>query len=312
MDGVLISLEDTAFVDEFLETFYAGIEHTPNGPIMIALPRLLTGGETRFTKPSSDEVSARTLKEMRAWLAPQLATGPIEIAIVGDIDTEATIAAVAATFGTLRPRTDKLPFEAGRRVSFVAPFAQTLTFDSTIPRGELVFVWPTTDAVEDIAPSRSLDVLAAIILERLRIKIREQLGDTYVPHATNFSNDTCRGFGYMHVQVTIDPAKAALLEQTITDIAADLVKSGVSDDELDRAKNPILASIRESARTNLYWIRSVLGTAQEYPRRLDWCRTRLGATESITKEDIAACAKKYLAPERAFRVTIIPAQTGQL
>ena len=35
-------------------------------------------------------------------------------------------------------------------------------------------------------------------------------------------------------------------------IAADLQRNGVTEDELNRAKQPILTNVRESARTNTY------------------------------------------------------------
>src|SRR5206468_8785441 len=60
----------------------------------------------------------------------------------------------------------------------------------------------------------------------------------------------------------------------IVEIANDLAEKGVTEDELERAKKPILTSLRESARTNGYWLGSVVSRVQERPEQLDWCRTR--------------------------------------
>lgn len=43
----------------------------------------------------------RNTEEVKAWVGPQLARGAIEIALVGDLDIEAAISAVAQTLGTL-------------------------------------------------------------------------------------------------------------------------------------------------------------------------------------------------------------------
>ena len=56
---------------------------------------------------------ARNLDEVKAWLTPQLAHGPLEVALVGDLDIEASIAAAAKTIGALptasrNPRSQEL------------------------------------------------------------------------------------------------------------------------------------------------------------------------------------------------------------
>ena len=44
---------------------------------------------------------ARNLDEVKAWLTPQFAHGALEVALVGDLDIEASIAAAAQTIGAL-------------------------------------------------------------------------------------------------------------------------------------------------------------------------------------------------------------------
>ena len=92
-----------------------------------------------------------------------------------------------------------------------------------------------------------------------------------------------------------------------TTVADDLAKNGVTDDELKRAKEPVLTALRESARTNGYWLGSVLARAQEKPEVLDWCRSRYADNESISVADLNALAKSYLGAARASRVVIAPA-----
>jgi len=65
--------------------------------------------------------------------------------------------------------------------------------------------------------------------------------------------DTYTHYGYLLSQITIDPAQAQKIVDTVLAIAADLQKNGATPDELERAKKPILTALRESARTNPYW-----------------------------------------------------------
>ena len=89
--------------------------------------------------------------------------------------------------------------------------------------------------------------------------------------------------------------------------ATDLQAHGVTADELARAKQPLLTALRESARTNAYWLSAVLTRAQSKPAVLDWARSREADVAAISKPEIDALAQQYLAPARVFRVTVTPA-----
>lgn len=288
-----------------VEQMYARLAHTPQGPLQLEVSRLLAGGDTRFGTPAERELASRSLTEAREWLATPLAKGAIEIALVGDFDRDAAIAAVAATFGALPARQPKPAFTAERQVSLPAPFKRDYTVPTEIPKGIVAIYWPTTDS-RDVKVARRLSLLGEVFADRLRIKVREELGGAYSPGAGNSSSDTYHGYGYMMANVTVDPERAGEIADVVISIAADLAANGVTPDELDRARLPVLTSIRESARTNAYWIGSVVSSAQEFPQRLDWSRTRTTDFETIPKADIDALAKAYLGADRATRVVVLP------
>ncbi len=287
------------------EAYYNGLAHNPMRPLLMDLPREAKGGDTRFDLATRVELFSRTLAEVRDWLKPQLSSGPIEITIVGDIDTKAAIAAVSNTFGALPSRASKPPYNDSLSVAYVAPTTVVHAIDTEIPKGVIAFLWPTTDGY-DARVSRRLSMLAAIFNDRLRLKIREQLGESYNPYAFSYCSTGCRGYGALTVHAIIDPSKMQHLDRTITAIALDLSQNGVTEDELTRAKNPALTLIRDEARNNRYWLTAALASVQEYPERLDWPRTRYADTKAITKAEIDELAKRYLAPERAFRANVVP------
>jgi zinc protease len=285
---------------------YSHFAHTPAGPMQTEVPNLLASGDPRFGLPAEDVVLRRTLSEVKAWLTPQLADGAIEIAIAGDIDLDATIDAVARTLGALPRRAPKPELADARKVLFPAPFAKGYAVPTEIPKGLVTIYWPTTDA-RDVRLARRLTLLAEILSDRLRVKIREEMGDAYSPRAGSAPSDTYTHYGFLLAHVTIDPAQAQKIVDTILALAADLQKKGATPDELDRAKMPILTELRESARTNPYWLSAVIGSCQEYPQRLDWCRSRYRDFEGISKAEIDALAAQYLDPSRSYRVTVLPA-----
>ncbi len=289
-----------------MDQMYTRFAHTPAGPMQTEIPRLLASGDPRFGLPEQSVAMSRTLDEVRAWLGPQLAGGAIEIAIVGDLDVDATIADVAQTLGALAARQAKPALAAARAVSFPEPFARNLAVTTEIPKGLVTVFWPTTDA-RDVKVARRLSLLGQILSDRLRVKVREQMGDAYSPQAFSAPSDTYTHYGFMIAQITVDPAQAQKVVDTVLAIGADLQKNGVTDDELERARKPILTSLRESARTNGYWLNNVVGSCQEFPERLDWCRTRYSDFEGMTKAEIDQFAAHYLDPARTFRVEVLPA-----
>ena len=95
---------------------------------------------------------------------------------------------------------------------------------------------------------------------------------------------------------------AALVRQ----IAADLVKGGVTEDEFQRARQPILAGLEQHLRDNGYWLYYVLARAQEQPVRLDWPRTRNRDFEAMTRDDVSVMARECLNPNRTFSCLVEP------
>jgi zinc protease len=288
-----------------IDEAYLSFPHTIGGPMALDVPQLLASGDPRFGLPPKSQMSARNLDEEKAWLAPQLAEGALEVSLVGDFDVDAAIAAAAKTIGTMPKRAPRPALEEQHKVLYPQkPFTRDFSIDTQIPKGIAAAYYPTTDGM-DIHRSRRLGMLAEILSDRLRVKIREQMGSTYAPSASSSASDIFPGYGYISAIVELDPKRAKEIQDVVVDVATDLQVNGVTQDELDRAKNPALTSIRETERTNKYWL-TVLGRSQERPEVLDWARSRREDFTAISTIDITALAKTYLLPANASRITIRP------
>ncbi|MFZ9747645.1 MAG: M16 family metallopeptidase [Opitutaceae bacterium] len=289
-----------------MEQMYTGFAHTPNGPLSTEVANLIAGGDHRFGVPPREVLLARDLGEVRDWLAPQLARGPIEVALIGDLDVEAAIDAVARTLGALPARDERPALPELRRVAFPRePFTREYRISSEIPKGVVALFWPTTDAA-DIRRTRRLTLLASVFSDRLRVKIREEMGGTYSPRAASSTSEVFAGYGYLSTSIDVDPAAAAQVREAVVSLADDLARNGVTAEELERARLPARTAIRESLRTNAYWLQAVLGRAQEKPEVLDWARSRTADLEAATAAELSALARAYLGRERVSRVTVLP------
>lgn len=288
------------------EVYYTRLRNTVEGPLTAEVPRLLANGDGRFGVPPQEAATARTFDEVRAWLTPEFARGAVEIAIVGDFDPAQAIAHVARTFGALPKRVAKPAYAAQRRVSFPpAAIERSFHVPTEIQKGLVQLFWEATDS-RDVDVARRLSLLGSVLADRLRVKIREEMGDTYSPNAGTSLSDTYTGYGHIVADATVAPDKAAAVAEAMREAAADLYANGVTEDELVRAKQPSLAAIRQSMRTNPYWLGNVLASAQEHPERLEWSRTRLSGVEAITAGELTALARKYLRPEKVHQFLSLP------
>ena len=209
-----------------LEQLYLSFKHTVNGPLATEIANLLANGDRRFGIPEQKVIMARNLEELKAWLTPQLAHGSLEVAIIGDLDIEASIDAASRTIGALPRRDAKPALSELKKVAFPAqPFAKNYVIDSAIPKGAVFIYWPTDD-YRDVQRTRRLNLLAAILNDRLRVKVREAIGGTYSPRAQNHSSGTFPGYGYMFAGIDVDPSMAGKISDLAIDLADDLQTKG--------------------------------------------------------------------------------------
>lgn len=295
--------EAQAVVRRQLEPYYARLATQPTGPLSVEVPRRLALGDHRFGTPPREEAMARTLIELREWLDPQLKSGALEVTLVGDFDPEAAIALAAESVGALPPRGAKSSDRALRQVGLPSPGDEVMHVEAAVAKTVLAYFWPTADASE-ASRTRRLSLLGEVFYDRLRVQVREKLGGSYSPTARNNSSDTYEGRGFIVALATIEPGQAEAVRAAILSVAEDLSKNGVTEEELERARLPILTTLRETERSNAYWSATVLAASQEKPERLDWARTRMADFSSITKADLDVLAAAYLAPEKARRYEI--------
>ncbi len=115
------------------------------------------------------------------------------------------------------------------------------------------------------------------------------------------------GFGLLQGSLIVAPEQAASLAGVIKTVAAGLGEQGVSEDELRRALEPTLTSIKDLKRSNRYWMESVLNLSSRHPQQLQWPQTILEGFAAIKAEELTLLARQYLKPEQAATVIVSPA-----
>jgi zinc protease len=267
--------------------------------------RLLAGGDSRFGLPSWDEFKSRTLEEVQTWFGEQLQHGPLEIAVVGDFDTQHAIDLAARYFGALPPRSAAANWKATPTPNFPRGARHTLTAQSAIPKALLVVAYPTDD-FWDIGRTRRLNILADILTEKMRERIRERLGAVYSPFAFNRSHRAYPRFGILQVRLSIDPSQAEMLIGEVNAIAAETARGGIEADQFHRILDPTLVGIKDLRQTNNYWLNSVLTGASRHPEQLVWSQTMEQDYAAISAAEISALARHYLGFDTSAVVVVRP------
>lgn len=291
-----------------LDALYTQLQRDPMGILQDKAAHYLAGGDPRFGFPEREELEARTMEEVRAWMTEALARGYLEIAVVGDFaDPDAVIELVRSTFGALPERKAEYERRPGlREVAFPSGAERkTYSYVTTGNRAVTTVNWGTTGQT-DIGKVRRLSLLARVFSDRMRVQIREAIGEAYSPYAYNNSSEVYPEYGYIRALVGVDPEQTDQIEEILFDIAEDLVANGISEDELVRAVEPVKNRIEEYRRSNGYWLNSVLQRAQAQPARLEWARSFADFWDTVEPAELEALAERYLLPDNAVPVRVVP------
>lgn len=289
-----------------IANFFASYRSTPTSALTAALGGLLSDDDPRFTLQSPAAYQALRFDALRATVADRLAHGAIEIGLVGDLDEEQAIAAVARTFGALPPREpDFRAWDAQR----VRPFAATRGARVIRHLGKdnqaiVRMVWPTRDDADPVA-TQTLGLLQEVAGIEVLDTVREALGKAYSPSAQSSLSRVWHGYGTFAVQASVDVADLAETRAALVRTIRALIDRPVDADVLARARAPMLDRLDNALKSNAGWL-SLVDRAQtrpDYIARYVAARARLSA---LTAADLQSAARRYLTPESAVEVLVLP------
>ncbi len=288
-----------------LPSYFQRLGKSLDGPYYRAFMPALYDDDPRMALPTEEAILAVDMQVLRTWIEPQLADSPIEVSLVGDLDVDTTIEAVARTLGTLPPRRDWREYP--ERLDMPAPASgvhQVHVIDTDDEKSQVRVVFPVPDGIDTDLETR-FSLLDAVLADRIRVHVREELGAAYAPRTSLSMNPIYPGVGLWMLMGQAAPTEAEAMKAALLETAERLGREGVTAEELERVREPILTLVRDGKRTNGYWI-SVLATSQRYPTRLDGVRSGDAVLEGITAEELSALAAEFLVPERASTLIVSP------
>lgn len=280
-------------------------ESTPGGVLSRDSGVLLRSGDRRWELPSRAAMRASSIDQGRALLDPALRNGPIEIIVTGDVSVDRVIAETAATFGALPPRPAARAQPGSMRFPAAPPGPVTLFHKGREDQGIGFIAWPTTGySPETRKLARSLTLLGSVFQLRLTERLREAEGVSYSPGAGHAASSIWPDYGYLAAQMEAPPAKLDAFFAQAQEIARGLADKPVEEDELNRARRPLLESIERNRAGNSFWLGALSDVADD-PFQLESILTQQSDLRAVSPADLQAAAKRFLVPGTAYRIKVV-------
>lgn len=280
-------------------TLWADLEAAPGGPIHMVNERLMLN-DRRFGVPWRREFADCSIADVAVYLEPQLKKGPIEMSVVGDVTWEEASTAVAQTLGALPTRRPRVEFAAKDLPDFKADRRKPYVYltPARLKQTALAWYWPVPPG--DYHHDRRCELLAEVVADRIRLRLRQECGTAYAPTAGYLAYEGLPAVSYFSVYAEVESNRSAQAAEIVNREMENLRTQGITEDEFVRAKQPFVRSREDDTRSNHYWCYTVLFDPQRRPEALDAARDRLTDLAAITRGELQKLAERFFVKKKAY------------
>ena len=290
-------------IRNYAERFYRNVESDPMSKLSYLTSELVNGGIAKVPG-TFENFKKYSMADFKKWLNPILKNDYLEISIVGDIDLQKAIDIVATSFGSMPKRNQTLP-ESSKKIVLKkgGTFISDTYKATTEPRSLACLVW-NTPVGKDMRKMRTATILSAILDDVLRKDVREGEGNVYSPFAFYSNVQSMDYMGYTVAATFVEPKfNKKLLE--ILDSCGEKLQRQITEDEFERAKIPIIKSLKTAERSNRYWLSRVLNYSQVYELNIEMALNRIKFYNDVSLDDVRNMAKEIFAPT-PISISVMP------
>ena len=269
------------------------------------------GGDERWAPVEKAEIAAAELKDLQDYFTPLLASGPVDVVIVGDVPLEAAVDAVRKTIGALPPRqAPPVPVNA-RAVRPPEPgrTPKIFTHEGDPDQAFAAIGWNTFGGTDKRKERRALSLAGNILQARLFERLREAEGATYAPSAISSTSEELPEWGIFYAAAELKPESTDTFLRIAREAVAELATKEIAPDEFERAKNPVLTGIERRTRTNAYWM-GVLEDFVSQPETIEIARTFESDYAAMTADDVRAAVATFVTDAGDWSMLVLPAKKG--
>jgi zinc protease len=290
-----------------INRYFAQATATPGAALSARIGGILSDEDSRFTLQAPEKYRALTYEALVAGMGDRTRNGAIEIGMSGDIDEAAAIAAVAATFAAQPEREAEFrayPQQPARRFTDDRK-QRVLRHTGPADQALIRLAWPTRDDSDPVA-ALGLELLERVARISITDTLREALGKAYSPGAASRPSRTWSGYGTFAVTASVALAEVPETRAAIRSTIERLRSAPVSEDQLLRARQPLIEALHNALKTNGGWL-SLVDRAQSESDRIERYLAAEARLMALTARDVQAAAQRYLDPAGALEIVVIAA-----
>lgn len=283
------------------------VEGDPAMRFTRAVQRKLVG--CRFQElPEQADLAATKGTEMQTLLGPAFAMAA-DIAIVGDIDVDVAIRAVATTLAAGDPRPVLRRGLAAAPMPTNGPMQRPVLDTGATADRRLGFYWRLPDIRTAPRIERAARVAAAMIEARLAKSTMSASAAALPPVVRAVVPSDLKGGGYVAVVIRDGAVPRdgtwALLASTMNDLA----DGRFTAEDLDHARQSVAAEIGAEGVSNELWAQR-LSLALRDPAMAQAARIEAG-TVDVDRAEVVACIRRYLAGRAPIVVVADAREAGE-
>ncbi|WP_141612177.1 M16 family metallopeptidase [Litorilinea aerophila] len=275
--------------DEMMREVQAQADQFGNVVFQNLLQALYGPGGYGNASATVESLRQLTLEDVREFYRRYFVPNNLVISAVGNFDAGLMRARLQGRLGTLAPgEEDLLP--APPQISLSANQTVTATRESNLTWMMVGYPAPPVASPDYPAMKVLNTILGTGFTSRLFSTLREEQALAY---STSSAYPSRRGESYLYAFIITLPENAEVAREGILQIVRDIQENGVTEEELERARNKAIgdyASAHETAERRAWYLGwyETLGVGVEldegYPELL----------RAVTAEDVQRVARQYL------------------
>ncbi|MCA1897482.1 MAG: insulinase family protein, partial [Shewanella putrefaciens] len=127
------------------------------------------------------------------------------------------------------------------------------------------------------------------------------------PSAFSYNDFNASGYGYLGLfSVTTQAMLPTVAEYFTAAVKQVKAPSGISEDLLNRARQPVLEWMQAAPQTNGFWL-DLTSTAQSHPGRFAAFKQRQALAQQMTVAELNKLAQQYLQDDSSLMIQVLPA-----
>ena len=263
--------------------------------------------EPRTRPLAADQIQRVRVDAAQAWLKKIIATAPIEVAVVGDLDRTTARRLVERYLGSLpaRDRVSDRTFASLRKITrTVGPINVSRKINVKTLQAIVMDGFFGAD-IQNVRDSRLLAMAGRVLSTRMNTVLREEKQLVYRIGASSQPASEYPGFGLFVARAPTDPAKAEALATAVNEMYAAFAKDGPTENEMAVVKKQLANLLDQTMKEPDFWV-SQLSTLDYRGLSLNDLVHAPADYQRYTAAEIRDAFARYNTPGARFRFLITP------